>query len=202
MEERSFYLHRRPIPPSLYLKGFNKIRLSAIITIGCSASSYPPFRELKESEQDSIVEGIEESCYKHTCDKAKIYLESIDWSNTRFSYLYSCTRFKVENNILYKPEEPKSSYLIKNIMGGSIDIREVGGMSSRSLRPYKTADVYNSIDLRCKQKLVKKYSTQHECSRCGQRKTTEEERQIRALDEGSTIIIKCEIENCGNVWRL
>jgi DNA-directed RNA polymerase subunit M/transcription elongation factor TFIIS len=83
-----------------------------------------------------------------------------------------------------------------------MDPKEVGSMTARDLCPDKTETIYHIIEERKQQKIKKKYSSQHECFKCGGRKTSESEIQSRSLDEGSTLIIICEMEDCSNTWTL
>jgi DNA-directed RNA polymerase subunit M/transcription elongation factor TFIIS len=126
---------------------------------------------------------------------------SCNWQNPLFVYKYNLIAYKIQTN-LELTEEPHSKELVKRIINGDIDVKKIASMTAKQLHPHRFKEIYNEINLRKKQKVVKKISTQHECFKCGGRKTTETELQLRSLDEGSTLIIKCEMSNCENTWRI
>ena len=101
---------------------------------------------------------------------------------------------------MYSPFIEDSEFLVQNIIEGNINAIDVGNMTSREMRPITSKNIYDEIELRKQQAIVKKYSTQYKCSKCGGRKTTEIEKQVRCSDEGSTVFITCEMPNCGNTW--
>ena len=114
--------------------------------------------------------------------------------------MYNNIVHNVQFNLVYSPSIAGSQYLIQNIMEGIINASNVGSMTSRELRPLSSKYIYDEIELRKQQTIVKKYSSQYRCPKCGERKTTEVEKQIRCSDEGSTVFITCEMPNCGNTW--
>jgi DNA-directed RNA polymerase subunit M/transcription elongation factor TFIIS len=201
-EKTGFYDKRTILSDVYYTLHYNNERRSRIIVIGCCMRNYPPFCDLTISKQESYIRKIERSCYNHTCVSADKKNVPRNWQNDNFKTLYNIITYRVQKNLVFSVEEPGSEYLISMITNGDFDVNAIGKMKSRELQPNKTKDIYDEIEKRKQQKIVKKYSTQHECFKCGGRKTTEVQLQLRSLDEGSTLIVTCEIDNCTNVWKL
>ena len=197
-----FYSERTLLPDTYYTSNYTNERRSRAITIGCCMRKYPPFRELPTEIQESYIRRIERSCYNQACNSADKKNVPRNWQNVNFQSLYNIIAYRVQKNLVWSKDDPGSEYLIDSITKGTFDVINIGKMKSRQLRPSKTQDVYDDIERRKQQRVKKKYSTQHECFKCGGRKTTEVELQLRSLDEGSTLIITCEMDNCSNVWKI
>jgi DNA-directed RNA polymerase subunit M/transcription elongation factor TFIIS len=201
-DNNDFYSNRIVLPGNYYKSAYNNIRRARVIVIGCCLRNYGPFKDLHINKQEEHIRRIERSCYNHTCVSADKKNVPRNWQNTNFIILYNIIAYRVQKNLIYNKGDPGSDYLVKKIIDGTIDVYSIGKMKSRDLRPSKTQELYDDIEKRKQQKIVKKYSTQHECFKCRGRKTTEVELQLRSLDEGSTLIITCEMDNCNNVWKL
>jgi len=160
----------------------------------CCARKNDIFNELKETVQNEYVGKIEASCYTFACKKAVDMGIQQNWDNYMFRAFYNALAYKVQSNM--------HPYLIGKLISSEIDIDCVADMTSHKLCPEKTIALHNEIKERQKQHVVKKYSSQHECSKCGGRKTTEIEYQSRCLDEASSIMVTCEMEHCSNKWRI
>jgi DNA-directed RNA polymerase subunit M/transcription elongation factor TFIIS len=197
-----FYAKRAILPDTYYSSQYNNIRRSHVIVIGCCLRNYEPFCALPMDIQESHIRKIERSCYNHTCLTADKKNVPRNWKNDNFQTLYNIITYKIQKNISYSKDDIGSEHLINRIINNEVDVDNIGKMKSNELRPEKTKDIYDDIEYRKSIEVVKKYSTQHVCFKCGGRKTTETEIQMRSLDEGSTIIITCEMENCSNVWKL
>ena len=197
-----FYEKRRILPDMYYTHKYNNTRRGRIIVIGCCMRKYHLFDTLDVHQQETYIRRIERSCYNHACMEADNKNVPRNWQNNNFQVLYNMITYRVQKNLVYSPDDPGSDYLISKIVNGGFDVNNIGKMKSKDLRPIKTQSIYDDIEIRKQQKIVKKYSTQYECFKCGGRKTTEVELQLRSLDEGSTIIITCEMDNCTNSWRL
>lgn len=197
-----FYSKRTLLPDIYYSQKYTNDRRSRVIVIGCCMRKYPPFCKLPVETQESYIRRIERSCYNYACVSADKKNVSRNWQNINFQSLYNIITYRVQKNLLWSKDDPGSEYLIESITKGEFDVNNIGKIKSRYLRPSKTQSIYDDIERRKQQKVKKKYSTQHECFKCGGRKTTEVELQLRSLDEGSTLIITCEMDNCSNVWKL
>jgi len=200
--KKCFYTNRKILPNIYYTHIYNNERRSRVIVIGCCMRNYNPFTELPLEQQEDYIRKIERSCYNYTCTSSDKKNVPRNWENTNFITMYNIITYRVQKNLLYDDKDPSSEYLIKEITEGRFDVNNIGKMKSKHLCPSKTKDIYEDIERRKQQKIVKKYSTQYECFKCGGRKTTAVELQLRSLDEGSTLIITCEMDNCTNVWKL
>jgi DNA-directed RNA polymerase subunit M/transcription elongation factor TFIIS len=201
---KKFYDLRIPLPIECYTDPvYNIGRCSRFILIGCCARTYPPFRELPREKQYQIIRRLERGGLNAACDMAENYNTSRNWSNPLFEAAYDQIMYKIQSHIEYDEKDTRSSYLITSIMDGKIAPEDVGAMKSHQMKPYLTSHLYEQIAERSKQKVVKKISTQYECSKCHNRRTIEEsEDQLRALDEGSTLTILCVSEGCGHRWKM
>lgn len=204
MESNNFHDRRRILPSAYYADGsnYNHERRTRAIAIGCCMRKWDPFNQLPSEEQESYIRRIERSCYNQACNIAGRENVPRNWENNNFLSLYSIITYRVQKNLLWSKNDPGSEYLIDLITKGGFDVRNIGKAKSNVLRPEKSKKIYEGIEMRKQQKIKKKYSTQHECFKCGGRKTTEVELQLRSLDEGSTLIITCEMDNCSNQWSL
>lgn len=201
--EEDFFKERTILNYKYYGKNYNNARRSKLISLECCMKKYPMFlKSIDKKTQESLIESIERSCYNHTCKRADKENIPRNWKNRLFCQLYNMITYKVQSNLLYDESDIGSDYLIKQILFDGFNINDIATLSSRELRPDKSDKIHAEIEKRRQQKINKKISTQHECFKCGGRKTTETEVQMRSLDEGSTLIIRCEMENCNNVWKI
>lgn len=202
MSDSNFYEMRKILPDMYYSEQYNNDRRSRVVVIGCCLRKYQPFNDLPIEKQEEHIRRIERSCYNHACYMADTKNISCNFHNPIFVNIYNIITFRVQKNLLYDSDNPDNKYLVEKIVDESFDIKSIGSAKSSELCPAKTKKIRDEIEKRKRQKIIKKYSTQHECFKCGGRKTTEVEIQLRSLDEGSTLIITCEVENCGNVWKI
>jgi DNA-directed RNA polymerase subunit M/transcription elongation factor TFIIS len=202
VDEQCFYSKRTSLPIGYYTHIYNNSRRSRVIVIGCCMRKYLPFCSLNKDLQEKYIRKIERSCYNYTCTSANKNNVPRNWKNKNFKTLYNIITYRIQKNLVYDKDDPGSEYLINEITEGRFPVHSIGKMKSNELRPEKTKKIYEEIKKRKQQKVVKRYSTQHECFKCKGRKTTEVEIQIMCLDEGSTLIVTCEMDNCANVWRL
>jgi len=201
--QEEFFKERTILNFKYYGKNYNNTRRSKLISLECCMKKYPPFlNSINKNKQERLIELIERSCYNQTCTKADEENIPKNWQNRLFCQLYNMITYKVQTNLLYCKTDSGSDYLIKQILANDYNINNIAKLSSRELRPDRSDKIHEEIEKRRQQKINKKISAQHECFKCGGRKTTETEVQMRSLDEGSTLIIRCEMENCNNVWKI
>ena len=192
---------KKAIPIEYYLDpSYNSIRISHVMLIGCCMRNYKPFSVLPIDDQETYIRRLERSCYNSTIEYADDNNIPCNWHNELFIKKYTITTYKVQANLIIRDSD--SNYLMDNLISKSISAISVGKMKSRQLCPSKSKHLYDIIDVRKKQRIIKKYSKQYKCGKCGKRKTTFYEKQLRSLDEGSTLFITCAIDNCGNSWSL
>lgn len=190
------------LPMGFYASKYNEIRRQRIVILYCCMRKWGPFKNLTEKIQEECVRKIERSCYNNACDESDKNNEPKNWNNENFISLYSITCFKVQQNLEWSKDDPGSEYLIESITKGEYEIDNIGYKNEKKLRPLKSKEIEEDIEKRKQQKVTKKISAQHRCFKCGNSCTTEREVQLRSLDEGSTLFIKCEFENCSNEWSI
>jgi DNA-directed RNA polymerase subunit M/transcription elongation factor TFIIS len=204
MDDTEFYRHRGILPDHFYGRQYNNDRRCRVIAMGCLMHNHPLFVQLPTDARNTIIRKIERSCYNQACMDANEKNIPRNWENPLFIHIYNQITYKVQSNLEYDEDDEDSGYLIENIIKNTINPETVGELKSVDLRPSKNTKLYEEIEERKHQRVAKKYSSQHECPKCHNRKTeaNEDENQNRSLDEGSTITIKCGIEDCGFSWKI
>jgi len=200
MGEKDLHSYRRLLPTHYYESPYNNDRKTHVILIDCCMQKYSPFLELDKKIQEQHVREIEQSCFDRALVLAKKRNIPVSWSNEIFIMIYTNIIHNIQFNLIYSPSIAGSEYLVQNIIEGRINATNIGNMTPRELRPLSSKHIHDEIELRKQQTIVKKYSSQYRCPKCGERKTTEVEKQIRCSDEGSTVFITCEMPKCGNTW--
>lgn len=182
------------IPYELYNNSkYSKERREIIIMFASIFDNYSKFKEIKYDEQVNILIRVEKSCFDKSVSKAGEDAIYVDWSNERFKYLYSLICSRVSKN-LDCDSEVKDTYLLDNIVKGSIDIDVLGGMSSDDIS-MKNNELKEQLNSRRNQKIKQKTTNMYTCRNCKGRECTIRMQQMRSLDEGTTLILNCV--NCG-----
>jgi DNA-directed RNA polymerase subunit M/transcription elongation factor TFIIS len=166
--------------------------------IDASCSTYPAWRQLESGRREALVRRIERDCF----NKA-INLCIDDGTNRLFTdktfvdrYSAICSRV-IANLDMTGPVG--SDYLVRNIINGAVDPRDVASLTSFELCPQASSNERKDIELRQMQKVPNKVSRAYKCKKCGGNETIPIEYQGRSADEGSSRSIKCVI--CGYIWR-
>lgn len=81
----------------------------------------------------------------------------------------------------------------------SIDPREIAYLNGHEINPTRSQKYLDEIELREKQKINRKFTTQFACPQCNVRRATFKSVQSRGLDEDNTLYILCD--NCGHTWK-
>jgi DNA-directed RNA polymerase subunit M/transcription elongation factor TFIIS len=192
----SIYKYRRPLPYALYNKNYNAIRRSHAIALSSCFMHHEEFKMLEKDEKDQLVRKVERSSHNKTCDYANKKGIVPNWHNSEFVKIYQLTMYKIQKNIA------DNSAIVTKLLNKSIDPNNIAYMDSHELCPEKTKMIYDQIENRKRQKVIKKYTKQYTCFKCGGNIASTFEMQARSLDEGSTLRITCEMEECPNVWYL
>lgn len=190
------------LPEYFYTENYNDIRRIHVQLIAQAMLSYPTFAALEIDEQNTCIRRIERGCFNHATTVATNENIQCSWHEPLFTTIYNMITYKIQSNLTWDEKEPMTEYLIKKITDGDICVKNIGSMESKELCPETTQAIYDEIEKRKQLSVPKKYIYIHECSKCHGRKTTEVELQLRSLDEGSTLIVTCEMDNCSNVWRI
>lgn len=181
--------------------GTTKSRIIRAILIQCSACSNEEFKNLPAEVKKSLVWDMESSCYYKACEFSIDNNITINWENPIFLSVYNSICYKIQFNLEYDGTED-SKYLIKKIISGDIDSKQVANIESYELRPSATQKFRDIIELRNKQELKKTVHHTIVCPSCKRNKTTITEIQTRAGDEASTILVQCVSDGCSKRWTL
>lgn len=161
-------------------------------------------KSINDEQLLSLVRKTERSCFNSSItssgDAPKNWGQNTSNSINIFAETYKINSYKIAYNI--DPENEKNHKLLDSILSGDFLIKNIGYLSSFKLSPELYEDIKNEIKERSQQKVVPKISKQHKCHSCGQRSTIEIEKQIRSLDEGSSVFVICQTDGCGNTWKI
>ena len=149
-----------------------------------------------------IYENIEKGIYNSTIDKCKKRNEFCDpteqWSRMFLLIYQQIFKFVYSNTCGYI-DNPA---LLEKVRNKEILPHKLAFMTARELYPekwahlvdeqQKRADALNELELG-------KTTEQYRCGKCGNRKCTYYELQIRSADEPMTNFITCT--KCGNQWK-
>lgn len=180
-----------------------KLNLKTKSVFEVDLNSYRNIIKDKLSNTTLSIENInklENSIYNYT---QKDYLNRNFTKNSKLIDLYmDISRHVIDN--LIPDNHIGNNYLITAIENGEIDIESVPELPSQSMYP----KLWESYTKKLHQKIIdatkdlEPNSTLYTCSKCGNKKTHTEQKQLRSQDEPMTIIIKCCISGCNNKWRI
>lgn len=171
---------------------YSKERRQVILMICEIMDSYREFKNIDRKIQIDIVIKIEKSCFKKLEEKANEEAIYKDWSNERYSYLYSLICGRIGSNL---DNINANEYLIKSIINNSIDIDRIGFMSSDDLNPEIRKHINEEITKRKSIKIKQKTTSLYTCRNCKSKDLSIRSQQMRSLDEGISLILNCQ--NCG-----
>ena len=94
----------------------------------------------------------------------------------------------------------ESKLLIKKIKDKKIDLKKIAFLKVEELHPEKYQKILKKKNIEETKKNNKKTTSAYKCAKCGERKTTVEEKQMRRGDEPATVIVECVV--CGHSWTV
>jgi len=188
------------IPLSFYKKKeYNKIRMSYLIILS-SIFDYMlekfdyPYKSYRLT--DTILQ-IESSCYRHTLEEADRYLIIKDWNHQIFEDLYRSKITRITKN-LDEQSEVKDSHLFFLIIDKNIDIGNISYLKSEDLSPKSSEIIIRNLKARKEQKLTYKTTSLYKCPKCKKNECMIRMVQLRSLDEGENISLRCVY--CHHAW--
>lgn len=155
------------------------------------------FVKLPTEEQSAIIRRIERDCFNKTVEICEYNFIDRRWDNQQFLNRYSEICATILEN-LDANGSVGSNYFADKIASGEIDPRKVCSMDIYELCPEASRDLRADIEFRRKQKVEKKYTSRFSCPKCGAKKAETLHVQTRALDEISSLNLKCL--ECDNTW--
>lgn len=153
---------------------------------------------LPKETKDAYIRRMERSCFNYIVRSCAE--DGIDrlFTEPKFVARYSTICSKVLAN-LDNSGSIGSSYLIKKIINGDIDVNEIASMTSENMCPDASKVERKIIELRRNQKVEIKVSRAYTCRKCGKSETIPIEYHHKGSDESSSYSIKCV--HCEFVWR-
>ena len=181
---------------SCYTKKYTKLRHKKMILLNSLLNKYTIFAKLPRLLRTSIVKNLERSCYNSACTLADDNNIIKNWENTLFVDSYTVILYKICVNI-----NKKYIKLIEMLITnrGILTQQE---LTEEYMNPTYNIEFHKVIDERKRQFIKKKYSYQYKCSKCKQSKTTVQDVQLKAVDEGSTLLVECATNGCGHHWKI
>lgn len=155
--------------------------------------------DIEKKTRDNIIKKIAKFFSKKIS-------KNIELSIYKFSSEYAIdneTPFLLEQIYNTKMEElinqfKESKMLVKKINEGDFNAKDIAFLKVDQLHPEKYKKIIKKRDLEKQKKENKTTTSAFKCSKCGERKTTIEQKQTRSGDEPATIFITCTV--CGNKW--
>jgi len=169
------------LPIDAYEKGCVRILRMVLAMLACSR--HARFSELSEEQRWAIITQVEEGVWELVGPSVVRY-------QTKFTFLLfnMCSSPYLINMLIEAPPEV---------------LRGVAKMKESELNPEKTRAIKDSILLQLDKKVEMKVIKTMPCPACKRRDATIIlSAQLRASDEGRTIRLKCNIEDCGAEWNL
>ncbi len=176
-------------------KSYNDLRRGYLILIASLINEYL----IEDAINDCVgmVIAIEDSCYRHAVEIAENEVLSPDFNNPAFERLYRTKVMRITKNLDIN-SEVGDEHLAIGLLGGYIDPNKVSKLDNKDLSPKRNEKLLEALSSRMNQKMSVKTSTLYRCRQCGRKETTVRSAQMRSLDEGETLIIKCVW--CGYKW--
>lgn len=144
---------------------------------------------------------IETGIYNYCIKKAENYGIVKKWDNHMFRSLYINHAIQIYSNV--KPDTYiGNNYLLNEIKNGNIKSYEVAFLSPQELFPKNWEAI---LEKQNKQKKVMyeertdQVTDMYKCGKCGERKCTFYQLQIRSADEPMTTFVTCQ--KCGKKWK-
>lgn len=161
-------------------------------TLSCSYRRHKQFRRLPIKTQYKIIDGTEHGCFIETLRNSKKNDITANWDN----HLFVCKYNQISQRIQFNLEEPS---LVRRIISGELKPKLLATYDNKIISS-SFNNIYNEIEERKKQKLIKKVCKGEICNMCGYDESTFILVQVRALDEGQTMKYTCANESCGYEW--
>lgn len=182
-------------------KEYNKIRRSYLILLSSLFNEMLayynfPYRSFKLT--DDILR-IERSCYLHTLEEADRYLIIKDWNHSIFEDLYRSKITRITKNLDHR-SEVRDAHLFFLILNKNIDIDRISYLKSEELSPKSSEIIIRNLNARKEQKLTYKTTSLYKCPKCKKNECMIRMVQLRSLDEGENISLRCVY--CHHTWVL
>ena len=184
------------LPISVYEdSSYNDLRRGYLILIASLIKEYLIDGDIND-HCDMII-AIERSCFDHSNEIADYELLTPDFSVPAFEHLYRTRVMRITKNIDIN-SEVGDDHLANGLLEGIVDPSTVSKLDNKDLSPLNNQKLIDELNTRLNQTITLKTSTLYKCRQCGRKETTVRSVQMRSLDEGETLVIKCVW--CGYKW--
>jgi DNA-directed RNA polymerase subunit M/transcription elongation factor TFIIS len=188
------------IPFSLYEnKEYNSLRRSYLVLLSSILDKLLtkfniPYKSYRL--KDEIIQ-IELSCYNHTLEEAEYYSVIKDWNCPMFELLYRCKITRITKNLDYL-SEVQDTHLFFLILNKKVDLDRISYLKSEELSPKSSEIIIKNLKERKEQKLSYKTTSLYKCPKCKKNECMIRMVQLRSLDEGENISLRCIY--CHHAW--
>ena len=193
MSIEDFFKYRLSLKIKYYGKKYNNDRRYKWIGLCCAFRAHEGIRKLPLDDQYKMFEDAEYGCYIETYNKCIRKGITANWGNRLFSEKYN----QITQRIQFNLENPN---LINRIISGELKARLLATYSNKELNS-SSNHIYDEIEKRKQQRVVKKICKGEICPACGHDEATFILVQVRSLDEGQTMKYTCADESCAYEWE-
>lgn len=184
------------LPISVYENElYNDLRRGYLLLIASLLEEY--LIEGDINDHCNMIIAIEKSCYDHAVEIAEYELLNPDFVISAFEHLYRTRVMRITKNLDIN-SEVGDEHLATCLLSGVIDPIKISKLDNKELSPLHNMKLINQLNERLNQKITLKTSSLYRCRQCGHKETTIRSVQMRALDEGESLIISCTF--CGYKW--
>ncbi len=177
------------LPASVYQdESYNKLRRGYLLLVASLLEAY--LIENNINDYESMIVAIEKSCYDDALDIADQELLSKDFNHPQFEHLYRTRIMRITKNLDFE-SEVGDEHLATSLLDGSIEPSTISKLENIDLCPAKNSKLLERLSTRLNQHVTIKTSSLYQCKKCGHREATVQSKQMRSLDEPSTLIIQC-----------
>ena len=152
-------------------------------------------------KNDTRSHNIETGIYNYCIKKAETYGIIKKWDNHMFRSLYINHAIQIYSNV--NPESYiGNNYLIKAINNGTIKSYKIAFMTPQELYPEHWKEIIEKQQKQNKvmyEERTDQVTDMYKCGKCGERKCTFYQLQIRSADEPMTTFVTCQV--CGKKWK-
>ncbi len=184
------------LPTAVYQdEAYNRLRRGYIILIASLLEKCLTDTHI-DDHADMIV-AIERSCYNDAVEIAVQELLHVDFNCPEFEHLYRTRIMRITKN-MDLDSEVADDYLVTALLDGTVDPATVSKLDNKDLSPRHNVALLEELNTRLNQHVTLKTSSLYRCHKCGHRSVQVQQKQMRSLDEPSTLILTCTF--CHYKW--
>mgnify|MGYP001194569643 CR=1 FL=1 len=150
---------------------------------------------------DTRSHNMETGIYNYCIKKSESYGIIKKWENHSFRSLYINHAIQIYSNVNPKTYI-KNTYLLNAINNGMVKSYNVAFLNPQELFPEHWKEIIEKQQKKNKvmyEKRTDQVTDMYKCGKCGERKCTFYQLQIRSADEPMTTFVTCQ--SCGKKWK-